>query len=107
MTLMRIPYVGLKFLETQRAVRLVRAYSQIMDEEMRRALLELTEWNRALRGDVDGVARMCAATRSGFGQRRDFPACNRCGCRPLHSHHVSAFLNARVRAVGPRRFDAR
>jgi transcriptional regulator with XRE-family HTH domain len=35
--------VGLGFLETAGAVRLVRAYSRITDPEMRRALVELTE----------------------------------------------------------------
>jgi transcriptional regulator with XRE-family HTH domain len=35
--------VGLSFLETSGAVRLVRAYSKIGDRRMRRALVELTE----------------------------------------------------------------
>lgn len=35
--------VGLGFLETAGAVRLVRAFSRIQDPEMRRALVELTE----------------------------------------------------------------
>jgi transcriptional regulator with XRE-family HTH domain len=35
--------VGLSFLETAGAVRLVRAYSKIEDRRMRRALVELTE----------------------------------------------------------------
>jgi transcriptional regulator with XRE-family HTH domain len=35
--------VGLSFLETAGAVRLVRAYSKIGDRRMRRALVELTE----------------------------------------------------------------
>jgi transcriptional regulator with XRE-family HTH domain len=35
--------VGLGFLETAGAVRLVRAYSRISDPSMRRALVELTE----------------------------------------------------------------
>jgi transcriptional regulator with XRE-family HTH domain len=35
--------VGLSFLETAGAVRLVRAYSRIEDRRMRRALVELTE----------------------------------------------------------------
>jgi transcriptional regulator with XRE-family HTH domain len=35
--------VGLRFLETAGAVRLVRAYSRIKDSELRRALVELTE----------------------------------------------------------------
>jgi hypothetical protein len=35
--------VGLGFLETAGAVRLVRAFSRINDPAMRRALVELTE----------------------------------------------------------------
>jgi len=35
--------VGLEYLETAGAVRLVRAYSRIKDSEMRRVLVELTE----------------------------------------------------------------
>jgi transcriptional regulator with XRE-family HTH domain len=35
--------VGLEFLETAGAVRLVRAFSRIKDAEMRRSLMELTE----------------------------------------------------------------
>jgi len=42
--------VGLEFLETAGAVRLVRAYSGIKDSEMRRVLVELTE----------GIARSAA-----------------------------------------------
>jgi len=48
------PSTGLSFLETAGAVRLVRAYSQIDDPQIRRALVDLSEEIAGGRGREPG-----------------------------------------------------
>jgi transcriptional regulator with XRE-family HTH domain len=62
---------GLSFLETAGAVRLVRAYSQIEDPQIRRALVDLAEEIGGSRGGRDTGRHVAAASDARKRARKD------------------------------------